>query len=49
MDYGFSYVRDHGITTEDKYKYTATDGTCKNPAAVWKNTGYTDVAAGNTA
>jgi C1A family cysteine protease len=45
MDYGFQYIRDHGITTEKKYPYTAQDGNCvyhkKDKAASIKS--YHDV------
>jgi len=51
MDYGFSYIIKKGITTEDKYPYTARDGSCKNPlpAAAAKITGFKDVPAQNEA
>lgn len=44
MDYGFKYIKDHGIQTESSYPYTARDGRCKasgSPAA--KVSGFTDV------
>jgi len=46
MDYAFSWIIKNGITTEDKYPYTARDGQCKKglPAA-GKITGYKDVPA----
>jgi len=45
MDYGFEYIiKNHGITLESAYPYTARDGTCKKsvtPAATL--TSYKDV------
>ena len=29
MSWAYYYVKDHGITTEDKYPYFGRDGTCK--------------------
>ena len=29
MDYGFKYIKDHGIDLETNYPYTARDGRCK--------------------
>jgi len=34
MDYAFAYIKDHGITAEDAYPYTARDGTCKKDRTV---------------
>jgi C1A family cysteine protease len=47
MDYGFTYVKSNGITTEDAYPYTAQDGTCSTDSGAFKIGGYTDVAAGD--
>lgn len=46
MDYGFKYIKDHGIDTETNYPYTARDGRCKRsgqytPAATIS--GFSDV------
>jgi hypothetical protein len=43
MDSAFKYVKDHGITTESAYPYTAKDGTCKTFTPAFKNTGFVDV------
>jgi C1A family cysteine protease len=47
MDYGFTFVQQNGITTEDAYPYTATDGDCSTQGGDFKIGGYTDVAAGD--
>lgn len=49
MDYAFAYVKDHGITAEDAYPYTARDGTCKKDRqpVVKTISKYNDVPAGN--
>ena len=44
MDYGFAYIKDHGIELETQYPYTARDGRCKasgTPSA--SLSGFTDV------
>ncbi|XP_051922215.1 LOW QUALITY PROTEIN: cathepsin L 2-like [Hippocampus zosterae] len=43
MDSAFKYTRDHGITTESAYPYTAKDGSCKSFTSAFKNAGFTDV------
>lgn len=50
MDYGFKYIKDHGIETEAQYPYTARDGRCKasgTPTA--KLSGFTDVGHSQSA
>jgi len=49
MDYAFQYIIKKGITTEDKYPYTARDGQCKTVTAAAKITGFKDVPAHNEA
>jgi C1A family cysteine protease len=44
MDYGFKYIKDHGIELESQYPYTARDGRCKasgSPSGTIS--GFTDV------
>ena len=36
MSWSYYYVKDHGITTEDKYPYFGRDGTCKYDEAKMK-------------
>jgi len=45
MNLSFFYVRDNGITTEDKYSYKGVAGTCKYTAAdkVWTVSDCTEV------
>jgi len=43
MDYGFSYVKEHGICTENEYGYNAVDGTCKNCTVITKIDSFVDV------
>lgn len=43
MDYAFDYVKDHGITTEDKYPYVAKDESCKKEGGAFKISGHNDV------
>lgn len=45
MDYGFEYIRDHGISSESAYPYTARDGTCSPSSTVPVHdiSGYSDV------
>jgi len=46
MDDGFEYIiKNGGIGSEESYKYTARDGTCKKVASVVSISGYTDVKA----
>lgn len=49
MDQGFEYViKNGGITSEDKYKYTAEDGSCKKKASKdVQISSYTDVQSGS--
>jgi C1A family cysteine protease len=47
MDYAFTYVQSNGITTEDAYPYTATDGSCQTTGGDFRIGGYTDVAQGD--
>jgi len=47
MDNGFKFVEKNGITTEDKYAYTARDQKCKVKGGDFKITGHKDVAAGD--
>ena len=50
MDYGFKYIKDHGVELETTYPYTARDGRCKatgTPAA--KVGGFTDVGHSESA
>lgn len=46
MDYGFDYIKDHGICAESDYTYTAEDGTCKasDCTSAGSVSSYTDVA-----
>jgi len=43
MDSAFQYVKDHGITTTDKYPYVARDQACKIDGGENKITGFVDV------
>jgi hypothetical protein len=43
MDQAFDWVKDNGIPTEDSYKYTGRDGTCKKFDSAFKVAGFTDV------
>jgi len=45
MNQTFFYVRDHGITTEDKYPYRGVDSTCKyaDTDKVWSVSDCTEV------
>ena len=47
MNQTFFYVRDNGITTEDKYPYHGVGAACKYTAAdkVWANSDCTEVTA----
>ena len=45
MDNAFDWVKTNGIPSEDSYKYTARDGTCKKFTSVFKDTGFVDVPA----
>lgn len=47
MNQTFFYVRDHGITTEDKYPYQGIGGTCKynDTNKGWANSDCTEVTA----
>jgi len=47
MDYGFKYIKDHGIVHEKEYKYTARDGRCKVKKGNFTISGWTDVPQGN--
>lgn len=47
MDNGFNYIKDNGITTEDKYPYKAVTQKCKQNSGEFKLTSYTDIPAGN--
>ena len=47
MDNAFGYVKDHGITSEDAYSYTAQDGSCQTDGGAFKIGAWVDVAAGN--
>jgi C1A family cysteine protease len=47
MDYGFSYVKKNGITSESAYPYTAVDGSCSTKGGAFKIGGYVDVAQGD--
>jgi cathepsin L len=53
MDYAFDYViSNKGIAAEEKYKYTARDGTCKKDIEkqpVSKIASYKDIPSGNEA
>ena len=42
MDRAFNYVQNHGITTEDKYPYTAVKGKCSQNSGEYKIKGHTD-------
>lgn len=49
MDSAFNYVKDHGITSESEYPYTARDGnTCKINSGSFKCSGYVDITNCNT-
>lgn len=50
MNAAFWYVIDHGITTEDKYPYTAKTQKCyyKDTMKVFQNTGCAEVPANKT-
>jgi hypothetical protein len=43
MDYGFEYMKDHGISFETDYPYVGTDQSCKKQLNRFKLTGYVDV------
>jgi hypothetical protein len=47
MDYAFTFVKENGITTEDKYPYKAVDQTCKKPTGEYKISGFTDIKQGD--
>lgn len=47
MDNAFGYVKDHGITLESAYEYTAQDGSCQTDGGAFKIGSWVDVAAGN--
>ncbi|XP_031378901.1 senescence-specific cysteine protease SAG39-like [Punica granatum] len=52
MDSAFQFVEKHGLTTEAKYPYEGTDGTCNIKAEsnqATKITGFEDVPANNEA
>jgi len=49
MDYAFDYIHDHGITTENKYPYHASDQTCSTNKGAHTISGHVDVPAGDTA
>lgn len=46
MDYAFTYVKDHGISTLSDYPYVGRDQTCKgrSNSANIRITGFTDVS-----
>lgn len=43
MDSAFSYVKDHGLVSEDAYSYTARDGACRIDSGPIKISGFIDV------
>ena len=46
MDWAFDYTKEHGVTDEQNYKYTAEDGSCHLSKITngFKISSYTDVA-----
>lgn len=44
MDSAFSYVRDHGLVSTDRYPYVARDQSCQIDQGPYKISGYTDAA-----
>ena len=46
MDAGFTYIKDHGICSEDSYTYHAVDGSCKASSCTSVGTvsSFTDVS-----
>ena len=47
MTAGFEYLEDHGLCSEDDYKYTASVGTCKTCTPVTKVNSYVNIPAKN--
>jgi len=47
MTYSFQYVRDHSITTEDKYPYVGRDQTCKFKGGDFKISSYVELPEGD--
>lgn len=43
MENAFKYIHKNGITTDDKYPYTARDQSCKTKVGVFKVAGYKNV------
>lgn len=43
MDSAFLYVKEHGLTTTEKYPYVARDQACKIDSGDYKATGFIDV------
>ncbi len=48
MTFGYSYVRDKGIITEDSYPYTAVDGSCRTDGGKFKIKSYVEITNCNT-
>jgi len=43
MDTAFNWVKTNGIPTEESYKYTGKDGSCKAFTSIMKDGGFVDV------
>jgi len=46
MTAAFRYIGKNGITTEDKYPYTAKNGLCKFNGGDFKIADFTEVSSG---
>jgi len=47
MDSAFSYVHDHGLTTEDAYPYVGYDETCRGATVYVVDSSHYDVPGNN--